>query len=155
MKDCSVYQASKVVCHKFYADLHLLPVLMDWWKDLFIDFVIGLPISANQKSDSYNSILVIVDQLSKIVYYKPINITIDGPGLAKVIINVIMYHHGVSESIIMDRDLLFISKYCFLLYYFLGIKKKLSTAFYPQTNSQTKRQNNMIEAYLRAFVNQE
>ena len=33
--------------------------------------------------------------------------------------------------------------------------KKLSTAFYPQTNGQTKRQNGMIEVYFRIFVNWE
>ncbi len=54
-----------------------------------------------------------------------------------------------------DRDLLFTSKFWFLLYYFLGIKKKLSTTFHPQTTSQTKRQNSTIKAYLRAFINQE
>ncbi len=37
----------------------------------------------------------------------------------------------------------------------MGIKRKLSTAFYPQTEGQTKRQNSTIEAYLRAFVNWE
>ncbi len=58
-----------------------------------MDFITGLPISADQKGDSYNSILVIVDQLTKIVHYKPIKVTIDTPGLAKVIINMIEHHH--------------------------------------------------------------
>ena len=34
----------------------------------------------------------------------------------------------------------------------LGIKTKLSTAFYPQTNGQTKRINQELEQYLRFFV---
>ena len=42
-----------------------------------------------------------------------------------------------------------------MLCYFLGIKKKLSTAFHPQTDSQTERQNSTMEAYLKAFVNWE
>ncbi len=32
---------------------------------------------------------------------------------------------------------------------------KLSTAFHPQIDGRTKRQNSIIEAYLRAFVNWE
>ena len=34
-------------------------------------------------------------------------------------------------------------------------QKKLLTVFYFQTNGQTKRQNSIIEVYLRAFINWE
>ena len=47
-------------------------------------------------------ILVIVNQLIKIVYYEPVKITINTPSLAKVIINVIIHHYGVLESIVTD-----------------------------------------------------
>ncbi len=115
----------------------------------------GLPISFNWKGDSYDSILVIVDRLIKMVYYVLVKVTIDVPGLAEVIIDVIVHYHGVLESIVIDRDLLFISKFWSLLCYFLGIRRKLSTTFYPQTNGQNERQNSTIEAYLRTFVNWE
>ncbi len=52
-----------------------------------------------------------------------------------------------------DRGSLFTSKFWSSLCYFLGIKKKLSTAFHPQIDGQTKRQNSMIKVNLRAFVN--
>ncbi len=120
-----------------------------------MDFVIGLPISADWKSDSYNSILVIIDPLTKMVHYVPVKVTIDVSGLAEVIIDMVVCHHWVPESIVTDRGLLFTSKFWSLLCYFLGIKKKLSTAFHPQTDGQTKRQNSMMEAYLRVFVNWE
>ena len=50
----------------------------------------GLPIITNLKKDSYDSILIIFDFLTKMVYYKPIKITIDGLKLAKIVINVII-----------------------------------------------------------------
>ena len=50
----------------------------------------SLPISANWKDDSYNSILVIVNWLTKLVYYVPIQVTIDPSDLAKVIIDVVI-----------------------------------------------------------------
>ena len=87
------------------------------------------------------------------VHYKPVKITIDAPDLAKVIIDVVIRHHGLPDSIITDRGSLFTSKFWSLLCYFLDIKRKLSIAFHPQTNGQTKRQNSTMEADLQAFVN--
>ncbi len=97
-----------------------------------MDFVIGLPISANWKDKSYNLILVIVDQLTKMVYYKPVRVTINIPSRAEVIINVVVHHHGVPKSIIMDWSLLFTSKFWSLLYYFLGIKKSYLQSSTPK-----------------------
>ena len=118
-----------------------------------MDFITGLPISTNWKGDSYDFILVIVDRLTKIVHYKPIKVTIDAPGLAEVILDVVVRHHGLPDSIVFDRDSLFKSKFWSSLCYFLGIKRKLSTAFHSQTDSQTKRQNSIMEVYLKTFVN--
>ena len=87
-----------------------------------MDFVTGLPISINWKGDSYDSILVIVNRLTKMVHYKPVKITFNAPGLAKVIINVIVRHHGLPDSIVTDQGSLFTSKFWLSLCYFLGIK---------------------------------
>ena len=118
-----------------------------------MDFVTGLPLSSDWKGDNYNSILVIVDQLTKMVHYKPVKVTINAPGLVEVIIDVVVQHHGLLDSIISDRGAIFTSKFWSSLYYFLGVKRRLSTAFHPQIDGQTERQNSIIEAYLRAFVN--
>ena len=87
------------------------------------------------------------------IHYASVKITIDISGLAKVIIDVVMRHYKIPESIVTDRGLFFTSKFWFLLYYFLEIKRKLFTAFYPQMDGQTERQSSIIKVYLRAFVN--
>ena len=76
-----------------------------------MDFVTGLPVSADWKSHSYDSILVIINRLTKIVYYKPVKITINALGLAEVILDVIVWHHGLSDSILTNRGSLFTSKF--------------------------------------------
>ena len=118
-----------------------------------MDFFTGLPVSTDWKWDSYDSILVIVDQLTKMVHYKPVKVIIDAPGLVEVIIIVEVKHYGLPDSIVINRGSLFTSKFWSLLCYFLSIKRRLSTAFHPQTEGQTERQNSTMEAYLRAFVN--
>ena len=118
-----------------------------------MNFVTGLPISINWKRDSYNSILVIIDWLVKMFHYKSVKITINVPGLAKVIIDMVVHHHALLDSIVTNWGSLFISKFWLLLCYFLGIKCLLSIIFHPQTDGQTERQNSFIEAYFQAFVN--
>ena len=55
-----------------------------------MDFVTGLPLSADWKGNNYDSILIIVDRLTKIVHYELVKVTIDAPALAKVIIDVVV-----------------------------------------------------------------
>ena len=87
------------------------------------------------------------------IHYKLVKVTIDAPGLAEIIINVVVRHFVLPDSIIINRGLLFTSKFWSSLCYFLGIKWRLSTVFHLQTNGQIERQNSTIKVYLRAFVN--
>ena len=139
VKGCNICLSFKAVKHKPYGNLQALPVPIHQWKDLSIDFVTGLPVSTNWKSETYDSILVIIDRLTKMVHYEPVKVTIDAPGLVKAILNVVVWHHGLHNSIVSDRGSLFILQFWSLLCYFLGIKRRLSTAFHPQTDGQTER----------------
>ena len=96
-----------------------------------MDFVISLPLFFDQKSDSYDSILVIVNYLTKMVYYKPVKITINTLELAEESINMVMQHHGLPNCIISDYRAIFMLKFWSSLCYFLGIKWKLLIAVYP------------------------
>ena len=131
IKEYDVCLTSKAVKHKPYGDLQSLSIPTYQWKDLLIDFVTGLPLSADWKSNSYDSILVIIDRLTKMVHYKPVKVIIDAPGLIKVILEMVVWHHSLSNSIVTNRGLFFTSKFCLLLCYFLGVKQKLLTAFNP------------------------
>ena len=115
----------------------------------------GLSLFSDSKSDSYDSILVIVNWLTKMVYYKLVKVTIDASGLAKVIIDMVVRHYGLPDSIISDLRAIFTSKFWSSLCYILGIKRQLSTIFYPQSNGQTECQNSIIEAYLYVFISSE
>ena len=83
----------------------------------------GLSLSANWKNNNYDSILVIVNHLTKIIDYKLFKVIINAPRLAKVIINIVLQYHDLLDSIISDRRAIFTLKFCFSLYYFLDIQK--------------------------------
>ncbi len=87
------------------------------------------------------------------IHYKPVKVTIDALSLVKVIFDVVIQYYGFLDSIISDHSSVFTSKFCLLLCYFLEIKQRLFTTFYLQTDGRTKKQNSIIEAYLRVFVN--
>ena len=101
-----------------------------------MDFITGLPILIDWKKNSYNSILVIINWLIKMVYYKLLKITLDASGLATVIINVVICQHDFLDLIITNRGLLFTSKFWSSLCYFFDIKRRLSTTFHLQTDGQ-------------------
>ena len=102
IKRCDVCLVVKAWKHKPYGDLQSLLVPTHRQKDFSLDFVTCLPVITNWKGETYDSILVIVDQLTKMVHYKPVKMTIDALALAEVIIEAVMWHYSFSESIFSD-----------------------------------------------------
>lgn len=76
-----------------------------------MDIVTDLPILTGWKKNSNDALFIIVDYLTKMIHYEPVKTTIDITSLAKVIINMIVTHHGLFESIINNQSLLFTSKF--------------------------------------------
>lgn len=119
VKSYNVYLASKAIYHKSYKNILSLPIFTHYSKNLFIDFVMDVTLLMDWKSDNYNAILVVVDCLTKIVYYKPVKTIVDIAGLVEVIINVIVRHYDLWESNIIYWSLFFISKFWFCYATFL------------------------------------
>lgn len=123
MKGCEISFASKTVRYKLYKKLQSLQLLTHHWKNLSIDFVEGFLVSKNWIGKTYNSTLVTVNQLTKIVHYEPFKVIINASWLAKVIIDVIVCHHNLLDSITSNQKLVFTSKLWSFLCYFFNIKK--------------------------------
>lgn len=60
--------------------------------------------------------------------------------------------HGMPDSIILDRDKVFISHFWRDLFKKLGTKVHLSIAYHPKTDGQTKVVNKCLEGYLRCMT---
>lgn len=118
-----------------------------------MNFVTGLLVFSDKKGETYNSILVIIDWLIKMIYYEPVKVIINASGLVKVIFDMIVRHHGFPDFIFSYRGSVFTLKFSSSLCYFLVIKMSFLITFYAQTNDKTEKQNSNIEAYLWAFLN--
>jgi len=111
------------------------------------DFITKLPLA-----QGYDSILVVVDQLTKIVHFIPTTEKTSAKGLARLFRDNVWKLHGLPKSIISDRGPQFVAGLMRELNKMLGIRSKLLTAFHPQTDRQTERVNQELEQYLRMFI---
>jgi Reverse transcriptase (RNA-dependent DNA polymerase)/RNase H-like domain found in reverse transcriptase/Integrase zinc binding domain/Chromo (CHRromatin Organisation MOdifier) domain/Integrase core domain len=151
---CDVCQRMKVPRHKPYGLLSPLPQPENPWKDITLDFIVGLPPSI-RRGVVYDAILVVVCRYSKMVKFIPCNGTVDAEELANLLIDVCFSQFGTPRSIVSDRGSTFTSKYWGTLCHHLAIKRCFSTAFHPQTDGQTERMNQTLECYLRCYINHE
>ena len=133
--------------HRPYRHLVPLPQPERAWQDISMDFITGLP-PAIRRGKAYDAILVVVDKYSKMVRYIPCTSEIDAPELGERLIKEIFSKFGRPRSIVSDRGFTFTSKYWGTLCYYLTVKRRLSTAFHPQTDGQTERMNQNLECYL-------
>ena len=147
VEEYDAYQCNKNCTEQLVGKLMSNSILEKLQMHISADFITKLPLARG-----YNSILVVVDWLTKIVYFIPTIKKILAKGLARLFKDNVWKLHGLPESIISDRRLQFITGLIRELNGILGIKSKLSRVFYPQTDGQTERVNQELEQYLRIFI---
>ena len=118
------------------------------WQHISVDFITKLSMSKD-----HGSILVVCDRFSKMSHFVVIIEKMMAEGLVRLFKNNVWKLHGLLESVISDRGLQFAAGLTKELNKMLGIETKLSMAYYPQTDSQTKKTNQELEQYLRMYVN--
>jgi hypothetical protein len=153
IQTCVSCQQNKPIRHRPYGVLASLPFPTAPWKEITMDFITGLPVWKNNGVE-YDSILVVVDRFTKMARYLATTKTIDSAGLADIIVEQVIRFFGIPDGIVTDRGSVFTSSYWSNVCYYLKVTRKLTTAFHPQTDGQTERQNQTLEAYLRAYCNE-
>uniref|UniRef100_A0A803JWE8 Gypsy retrotransposon integrase-like protein 1 n=1 Tax=Xenopus tropicalis TaxID=8364 RepID=A0A803JWE8_XENTR len=155
MRDCAKYVTSCQTCARFKDShsrpmglLQPLPVPERPWERISMDFIVDL-----LKSAGFNTIMVVVDGLTKMAHFIPLSGLPSAATTAEVFIREIFRLHGLPKVVISDRGSQFTSRFWrSLCQGSLGIQTCFSTAFHPQTNRQTERTNQTLEQYLHCFV---
>ena len=150
---CPACQLNKIRRHKPWGLLSPLPVPDTAWRHFSLDFVTDLPVSKDARGNEYDSILVLIDRFSKYVRYFPVTKTITAQRLAELLLEQCFLPQGPPDTLLSDRGSVFTSQFWSDICYHLKIVHRLSTAFHPQTDGQTERQNQELETYLRIYMN--
>jgi hypothetical protein len=149
VKACEVCQRTKPRVGPLAAPLHPHDPPPDPWHTVSCDIIGPLP-----ESNGFDAILVLVESLTKLVIAIPTSSTLSAEGAARLYRDRVFPRYGLFKKFISDRGPQFVSQFTTALHKALGIEANPSTAYHPQTDGQTERQNAEIEKYLRAWINE-
>lgn len=139
MRECSVCQQVKGEHVKSPGLLKPLNIPEEPWKEIAMDFITGLP-----KSKGFEVIWVVVDRFSRYAHFIALTHPISAKGLAQIFFEQIKLH-GIPETIVSDRDSLFLNEFWQTLFKISGTKLCMSSAYHPQSNGCTQRVNQCLE----------
>jgi hypothetical protein len=127
------FQQVKVEHHHPAGLLQPLPIPELKWETISMDFITGLPKLTKQN----DSIMVMVDKLSKSSHFIPVKLTCKEINIANIFMKEIFRLHGMPKEIIM-----------------VGFETKLlfNTTYHPQMDGQIERVNQILEDMLRMHV---
>jgi len=148
MEECNFCQRNKNCTEQLVGKLMPNSIPERSWTHISADFITKLLLA-----QGYDSILVVVDRLTKMVYFISTTEKTLTEGLVRLFRDNMWKLHGLPKSIISDRGPQFIVELMRKLNRMLEIENKMSMAFYSQINRQTERVNQKLEQYLRIFIN--
>ena len=150
VKGCVICQRSKSAPGAKAGKLMPLPVPEGIWEDISMDFVGPLPLTAR----GVDSVLVVVDRLSKMAHFLPARSDMTGPQVAELFVNCVWALHGLPRSVVTDRGPNFLNEWNAALMKLVGTKHYKTTAYHPESDGQTERTNRVLGEVLRHYVGQ-
>ena len=104
-------------------------------------------------SSRFDTILVIVDCLTKHVIFIPAHDTITSTDLACLFVLHMFSKHGISSYVISNRGSEFVSNFFWSLGTALNMWLHFTSGYHPKGDEQTKHTNQTLEQYLCVYCN--
>ena len=102
---CSACQRTKVERVRKSGLLQPIDIPEMKWECVSLDFVTALP----RVRGGFDSILVVVDRLTKVAHFIPVKSTTTAVYISRVFIREIFRLHGMPKVLVSDRDVKFTS----------------------------------------------
>jgi transposase InsO family protein len=144
---CLICQQSKADRARLPGLLQPLSVPSSLWQVISMDFIKALP-----RSQSYTCILVIVDLFTKYANFLPLKHPYTALSVARLFHDQVYKHHGLPQSIVSDRDRVFLNHLWKELFRLDDVQLQMSIVYHPQSDGQSERVNQCLETFLCYFV---
>ena len=121
---------------KYQGTLKPLPVPLQRWRNITVDFVGPLPASSK---DRFDMMMVTCDRLSKGIHISNVHSKMTATELAKVFVKDVWHAHSLPDSIVSDQGVLFVSELWRAINHCLRTNLDLRSSYHPESDSQIKR----------------
>ncbi|WAR56379.1 hypothetical protein PtB15_7B227 [Puccinia triticina] len=133
---CDSCQRVKALTQQPFGTLEPLPIPAGPWTDISYDLITDLP-----ESRSHDSILTVVDRLTKMAHFIPCRKSMNAEQLADLMAEHVWKLHSTPKTIVSDRGSIFVSQITLELDNRLGIRLQPSTVYHPRTDGQSEIAN--------------
>jgi Integrase zinc binding domain/Chromo (CHRromatin Organisation MOdifier) domain len=151
VRSCVKCQQNKTSNQKMAGTLMPLAIPVRPGQQWGLDFVGPLP----KTKRGNDGIMTLVDRFAKLKHLVPIRMTIGAREAVGLVWQEVVRLHGVPECLVHDRDPRFTAGFWKAFWQQLQTQLGVSTAYHPQTDGQTERENRTVGEMVRSFVNEE
>jgi hypothetical protein len=145
---CMECQKVKAEHRHLASFLQPLPIPKWKWEVLTMDFITKLP----RKNNMHDSIMVVVDKLTKATHFIPIKLTHKESNAIDIYMREVARVHGIPKTIVSERDPKFTSNFWKGLFKGFETNLNFSTTYHLESHGQTERVNQVIEDMLSMYV---
>jgi hypothetical protein len=152
---CPACQGKAVHRHKPYGKLSPFLIFEYLFAEISLDWIVGLPESKRKNGQSANAILIVVDRLTKYALFIPTRNDTTAADFSELFFKHVECRFGTPRGVVSDRDSRITLGYWTEICTYQQIKRRMSIAYYLQTDGQSEALNRIVQDYLRAYTTEE
>ena len=105
VKTCDLCLRTKAQWSLPVRELSPLPTPESRWDTISVDFIVELP-----ESHGYDTIMNVIDSMSKVSHFIPTHTTITALGAARLFLTHVWKLHGLLKQVVSDQGLQFVAE---------------------------------------------